>query len=170
MVTEKSCNILRPLQALTSSTQNYSNYRGALRIAVPPCIPFLGKSKPQPNLNPNTQANRRNRPLPKRPNIHRRWKPTPHTRGSDKFSQIYNASRIRPRNPALQRSTILLTRGTRVARIHRIQITIRNGARRDVGPELRIRAERTRRNTTQRFLYPHRRHDDIHGCCLYGFR
>ncbi|KAJ5659214.1 hypothetical protein N7507_005665 [Penicillium longicatenatum] len=42
MVTEKSCNILRPLQALTSSTQNYSNYRGALRIAVPPCIPFLG--------------------------------------------------------------------------------------------------------------------------------
>lgn len=170
MVTEKSCNILRPLQALTSSTKNYSNYRGALRIAVPPCIPFLGKSKPQPNANPTPKLRKRDRPLPKRSNIHRRRKPTPNTRWSDKLPQIYNANSIRPRNPALQRSTILPTRGARVTRIYRIQFTVRNRARRDVGPELRIRAERTRRNTTQRFLYPHRRHDDIHGCCLYGFR
>ncbi|KAJ5108884.1 hypothetical protein N7456_005559 [Penicillium angulare] len=42
MVTEKSCNILRPLQGLTSSEQNYNAYRETLRIAVPPCIPFLG--------------------------------------------------------------------------------------------------------------------------------
>ncbi|KAJ5935587.1 hypothetical protein N7466_005134 [Penicillium verhagenii] len=42
IVTEKCCNILRPLQALTSSTHNYGAYRRALRTAVPPCIPFLG--------------------------------------------------------------------------------------------------------------------------------
>ncbi|KAJ5273536.1 hypothetical protein N7478_008661 [Penicillium angulare] len=42
MVTEKSCNILRPLQGLTSSEQNYNTYRETLRVAVPPCIPFLG--------------------------------------------------------------------------------------------------------------------------------
>ncbi|KAJ5632314.1 hypothetical protein N7490_008653 [Penicillium lividum] len=41
-VTEKSCNILKALQALTSSTQNYNAYRAALRTAILPCIPFLG--------------------------------------------------------------------------------------------------------------------------------
>ncbi|KAJ5708180.1 hypothetical protein N7488_007981 [Penicillium malachiteum] len=42
MVTEKSCNLLRPLQNLTSCTQNYAAYRETLNMAVPPCIPFLG--------------------------------------------------------------------------------------------------------------------------------
>ncbi|KAL2821836.1 ras guanine nucleotide exchange factor domain-containing protein [Aspergillus cavernicola] len=42
MVTQRSCDILQPLQALISSDQNYQAYRDALRRAMPPCIPFLG--------------------------------------------------------------------------------------------------------------------------------
>ncbi|KAL2838041.1 ras guanine nucleotide exchange factor domain-containing protein [Aspergillus pseudoustus] len=42
MVTERTCSTLEPLQALTSSDQNYQIYRNTLRQAVPPCIPFLG--------------------------------------------------------------------------------------------------------------------------------
>ncbi|CAG8119266.1 unnamed protein product [Penicillium olsonii] len=42
MVTERSCNMLRPLQAMIVSAQNYQAYRETLRVAVPPCIPFLG--------------------------------------------------------------------------------------------------------------------------------
>ncbi|CAG8921850.1 unnamed protein product [Penicillium salamii] len=42
MVTERSCNLLRPLQAMIVSSQNYQAYRETLRVAVPPCIPFLG--------------------------------------------------------------------------------------------------------------------------------
>ncbi|KAJ5502076.1 hypothetical protein N7463_004950 [Penicillium fimorum] len=42
MVTERSCNTLRPLQAMIFSAHNYQAYRDTLRVAVPPCIPFLG--------------------------------------------------------------------------------------------------------------------------------
>ncbi|KAL4965718.1 Ras-GEF domain-containing protein [Aspergillus stella-maris] len=42
MVTERSCKILEPLQALISSDQNYLVYRDTVRRALPPCIPFLG--------------------------------------------------------------------------------------------------------------------------------
>ncbi|KAL4780063.1 ras guanine nucleotide exchange factor domain-containing protein [Aspergillus varians] len=42
MVTERSCNILKPLQVTISSGQNYQVYRDALRLSVAPCIPFLG--------------------------------------------------------------------------------------------------------------------------------
>ncbi|CAG7963862.1 unnamed protein product [Penicillium nalgiovense] len=42
LVTERSCNTLRPLQALTCSAHNYQTYRDTLRIAVAPCVPFLG--------------------------------------------------------------------------------------------------------------------------------
>lgn len=44
MVTERTCSILEPLQALTATDQNYQMYRDTLRCAVPPCIPFLGRS------------------------------------------------------------------------------------------------------------------------------
>ncbi|OGE56594.1 hypothetical protein PENARI_c003G11399 [Penicillium arizonense] len=42
MVTQRSCDALRPLQAMVSSAQNYNAYRETLRMTVPPCIPFLG--------------------------------------------------------------------------------------------------------------------------------
>ncbi|OQE36019.1 hypothetical protein PENCOP_c012G04499 [Penicillium coprophilum] len=42
MVTERSCNTLRPMQAIIFSAHNYQAYRDTLRVAVPPCIPFLG--------------------------------------------------------------------------------------------------------------------------------
>ncbi|KAJ5698426.1 hypothetical protein N7462_000431 [Penicillium macrosclerotiorum] len=42
MVTERTCNVLKPMQMTTSSAQNYHAYRETLRVAVPPCIPFLG--------------------------------------------------------------------------------------------------------------------------------
>ncbi|OQD89903.1 hypothetical protein PENANT_c002G07382 [Penicillium antarcticum] len=42
MVTQRSCDALRPLQAMISSAQNYNAYRETIRMAVPPCIPFLG--------------------------------------------------------------------------------------------------------------------------------
>lgn len=43
MVTERSCNTLRPLQAMIRSAQNYQAYRDTLRVVVAPCVPFLGK-------------------------------------------------------------------------------------------------------------------------------
>ncbi|KAJ6123710.1 Guanine-nucleotide dissociation stimulator CDC25 [Penicillium samsonianum] len=42
MVTERSCNTLRPLQAMIRSAQNYQAYRDTLRVVVAPCVPFLG--------------------------------------------------------------------------------------------------------------------------------
>ncbi|KAJ6169604.1 hypothetical protein N7497_002447 [Penicillium chrysogenum] len=42
MVTERSCNTLRPLQVLTCSEHNYRAYRDTLQVAVAPCVPFLG--------------------------------------------------------------------------------------------------------------------------------
>ncbi|KAL4928085.1 Ras-GEF domain-containing protein [Aspergillus undulatus] len=42
MVTERTCSILEPLQALISSDQNYQTYRDALRRVLPPSVPFLG--------------------------------------------------------------------------------------------------------------------------------
>ncbi|KAL4920379.1 ras guanine nucleotide exchange factor domain-containing protein [Aspergillus aurantiobrunneus] len=42
MVTERSCSILEPLQAIVSRDRNYQAYRDAIRLAIPPCIPFLG--------------------------------------------------------------------------------------------------------------------------------
>ncbi|KAJ5787362.1 hypothetical protein N7457_002352 [Penicillium paradoxum] len=42
MVTERSCNMLRPLQAMIHHAQNYQAYRDILRASVSPCIPFLG--------------------------------------------------------------------------------------------------------------------------------
>ncbi|KAJ5963407.1 Guanine-nucleotide dissociation stimulator CDC25 [Penicillium vulpinum] len=42
MVTERSCNTLRPLQAMIFSAHNYQAYRETLQVAVPPCIPFVG--------------------------------------------------------------------------------------------------------------------------------
>ncbi|KAI2722564.1 hypothetical protein CBS147332_3493 [Penicillium roqueforti] len=42
MVTERSCNTLRPLQAMTCSAHNYQAYRDTLRVAMAPCVPFLG--------------------------------------------------------------------------------------------------------------------------------
>ncbi|CAI7629879.1 unnamed protein product [Penicillium viridicatum] len=42
MVTERSCNTLRPLQAMISSAHNYQAYRDTLRVAMAPCVPFLG--------------------------------------------------------------------------------------------------------------------------------
>ncbi|KGO39984.1 Guanine-nucleotide dissociation stimulator CDC25 [Penicillium expansum] len=42
MVTERSCNTLRPLQAMICSAHNYQAYRDTLRVAVAPCVPFLG--------------------------------------------------------------------------------------------------------------------------------
>ncbi|CAI7641450.1 unnamed protein product [Penicillium glandicola] len=42
MVTERTCDTLRPLQAMICSAQNYQAYRDTLRLAVAPCIPFLG--------------------------------------------------------------------------------------------------------------------------------
>lgn len=41
-VSERSCNLLEPLRQLMSSASNFGVYRDALRVAVPPCIPFLG--------------------------------------------------------------------------------------------------------------------------------
>ena len=45
-VSERSCNLLEPLRQLMSSTSNFGVYRDALRVAVPPCIPFLGVFAP----------------------------------------------------------------------------------------------------------------------------
>ncbi|KAJ5704731.1 hypothetical protein N7536_000420 [Penicillium majusculum] len=42
MVTERSCNTLRPLQAMISNAHNYQAYRDTLRVAMAPCVPFLG--------------------------------------------------------------------------------------------------------------------------------
>ncbi|KAJ5767147.1 uncharacterized protein N7511_004763 [Penicillium nucicola] len=42
MVTQRSCDALRPLQSMVSSAQNYNAYREKIRMAIPPCIPFLG--------------------------------------------------------------------------------------------------------------------------------
>lgn len=43
MVTERSCNTLRPLQAMISNAHNYQAYRDTLRVAMAPCVPFLGQ-------------------------------------------------------------------------------------------------------------------------------
>ncbi|KAJ5167169.1 uncharacterized protein N7482_005950 [Penicillium canariense] len=42
MVTERTCNVLRPLQALAARAHNYKLYRDTLRASGSPSIPFLG--------------------------------------------------------------------------------------------------------------------------------
>lgn len=41
-VSERTCAVLEPVRQLVASTKNFYEYRETLRLANPPCIPFLG--------------------------------------------------------------------------------------------------------------------------------
>ncbi|KAL1853733.1 cell division cycle-related protein [Paecilomyces lecythidis] len=41
-VSERTCAVLEPVRNLVASTKNFHQYRETLRLASPPCIPFLG--------------------------------------------------------------------------------------------------------------------------------
>jgi hypothetical protein len=109
MVTERSCNMLRPLQAMILSAQNFHAYRETLRAAVPPCIPFLGKFGTSNCCRVWVTDHSLNRSLFERPYVHRGWKPSFNGRGSDKLPQVYAASDHCSWIAAMEGSSILLT-------------------------------------------------------------